>query len=42
MTQQQVARLIGVALQQVHKYENGLSRISADRLYQVAAALDRP
>lgn len=42
MTQQQLARLIGVAFQQVHKYENGLSRISADRLYQVAKALGAP
>jgi len=42
MTQQQLARLIGVAFQQVHKYEYGLSRVSADRLYQIAMALDAP
>jgi len=40
MTQQQLARIIGVAFQQVHKYEHGLSRVSADRLYQIATALD--
>ncbi len=42
MTQQQLARIIGVAFQQVHKYEHGLSRVSADRLYQIATALDTP
>jgi transcriptional regulator with XRE-family HTH domain len=42
MTQQQLARLIGVAFQQIHKYEHGLSRVSADRLYQIATALDAP
>jgi transcriptional regulator with XRE-family HTH domain len=42
MTQQQLARIIGVAFQQVHKYEHGLSRVSADRLYQIATALDSP
>jgi transcriptional regulator with XRE-family HTH domain len=40
MTQQQL--IIGVAFQQVHKYEHGLSRVSADRLYQIATALDSP
>jgi transcriptional regulator with XRE-family HTH domain len=42
MTQQQLAQIIGVAFQQVHKYEHGLSRVSADRLYQIATALDSP
>jgi transcriptional regulator with XRE-family HTH domain len=42
MTQQQLARIIGVAFQQVHKFEHGLSGVSADRLYQIATALDSP
>ena len=42
MTQQRLAQIIGVAFQQVHKYEHGLSRVSADRLYQIATALDTP
>ena len=42
MTQQQLARLIGVAFQQIHKDERGLSRVSVDRLYQIATALDAP
>jgi transcriptional regulator with XRE-family HTH domain len=42
MTQQQLARCIGVAFQQAHKYERGLSRISAGRLYDIAAALQAP
>jgi DNA-binding XRE family transcriptional regulator len=32
MTQQQLAQIIGVAFQQGDKYENGLSRVSADCL----------
>jgi transcriptional regulator with XRE-family HTH domain len=42
MTQQQLARRIGVAFQQAHKYEHGLSRVSAGRLYDIAAALEAP
>jgi transcriptional regulator with XRE-family HTH domain len=42
MTQQKLAQLIGVAFQQAHKYERGLSRISAGRLYHIAAALQAP
>jgi transcriptional regulator with XRE-family HTH domain len=39
LTQQQMAALIGVTYQQAHKYETGINRISAGRLYQVAEAL---
>ena len=42
MTQQQLARRIGVAFQQAHKYEHVLSRVSAGRLYDIAAALEAP
>jgi transcriptional regulator with XRE-family HTH domain len=42
MTQQKLARLIGVAFQQAHKYERGISRISAGRLYRIATALEAP
>ena len=42
ITLQALARQIGVAFQQAHKYERGLSRISAGRLYHLACALDRP
>jgi transcriptional regulator with XRE-family HTH domain len=37
-----LARQIGVGFQQAHKYERGLSRISAGRLYHVACALSVP
>jgi transcriptional regulator with XRE-family HTH domain len=33
-TQQQMADLIGVTYQQAHKYESGMNRIAAGRLYQ--------
>ncbi len=42
ITLQSLARQIGVAFQQAHKYERGLSRISAGRLYHVALALKTP
>jgi transcriptional regulator with XRE-family HTH domain len=42
ITLQALARRIGVAFQQAHKYERGLSRISAGRLYHVACALSVP
>lgn len=42
MTQQKLAELIGVAFQQAHKYEHGISRISVGRLYYIATALQAP
>ena len=40
LTQQQVARMIGVTYQQAHKYESGRNRVSAGRLFDFAQALD--
>jgi ribosome-binding protein aMBF1 (putative translation factor) len=40
LTQQSLAEEVGVASQQIHKYESGISRISAGRLLQIAEALD--
>ena len=39
LTQQQLADLIGVTYQQAHKYERGINRISAGRLYEIAQEL---
>ncbi|MEX0922505.1 MAG: helix-turn-helix transcriptional regulator [Rhodovibrionaceae bacterium] len=39
LTQQQLAELIGVTYQQAHKYERGINRISAGRLFQIARVL---
>ena len=39
LTQQQMAELIGVTYQQAHKYEKGINRIAAGRLYNIAQAL---
>ncbi len=41
-SQQQLAQLIGVTYQQAHKYERGLNRISAGRLYDIARVLNVP
>lgn len=42
LSQQQLAQLIGVTYQQAHKYERGLNRISAGRLYEIALVLSVP
>jgi len=39
LTQQEMADLIGVTYQQAHKYERGINRISAGRLFAVAQIL---
>jgi transcriptional regulator with XRE-family HTH domain len=39
LTQHQVAELIGVTYQQAHKYEKGINRVAAGRLYSIARAL---
>src|ERR1700686_2170077 len=40
LTQQQLANACGVRFQQIQKYECGANRISAARLWRIAAALD--
>lgn len=40
LTQQQLAELIGVTYQQTHKYERGINRVSAGRLYELARVLE--
>lgn len=42
MTQQQLAEKLGVKFQQVQKYETGMNRVSASRLWDVSSALDVP
>jgi transcriptional regulator with XRE-family HTH domain len=42
LTQQQLAASVGVRFQQIQKYECGANRISAARLWRIAAALEVP
>ena len=42
LSQQEMAHLIGVTYQQAHKYERGINRISASRLYDIARVLRVP
>src|SRR6201996_5506142 len=42
LTQQQLADLIGVTYQQAHKYERGINRVSAGRLYEISRVLSVP
>lgn len=39
LTQQQLADLVGITYQQAHKYERGINRVSAGRLYELATVL---
>lgn len=39
LTQQELARMVGITYQQAHKYERGINRVSAGRLYHVANVL---
>jgi transcriptional regulator with XRE-family HTH domain len=42
MTQQQLADRVGIKFQQIQKYETGMNRVSASRLWDVAEALSVP
>lgn len=42
MTQQQLAEAVGIKFQQIQKYETGMNRISASRLWDISEALDVP
>ncbi|NNE89188.1 MAG: helix-turn-helix transcriptional regulator [Silicimonas sp.] len=39
MTQQQLAEKVGIKFQQIQKYETGMNRVSASRLWDIASAL---
>ncbi|WP_102109559.1 helix-turn-helix domain-containing protein [Oceaniglobus roseus] len=42
MTQQQLAEQVGIKFQQIQKYETGMNRISASRLWDIADVLEVP
>ncbi|MGE0830194.1 MAG: helix-turn-helix domain-containing protein, partial [Hyphomonadaceae bacterium] len=42
MSQERLAEKLGVTFQQIQKYEKGVNRIAASRLFGVAKALDVP
>lgn len=39
MTQQQLAEKVGIKFQQIQKYETGMNRVSASRLWDIATTL---
>lgn len=41
-TQQQLASEVGIKFQQIQKYETGMNRVSASRLWDIANVLDVP
>jgi transcriptional regulator with XRE-family HTH domain len=42
MTQQQLGEAVGIKFQQIQKYETGMNRVSASRLYDIATSLEVP
>lgn len=42
MTQQQLAEKVGIKFQQIQKYETGMNRVSASRLWDIAESLTVP
>ena len=42
ITQQQLAEAVGIKFQQIQKYETGMNRVSASRLWDIAESLDVP
>lgn len=42
MTQQQLAERVGIKFQQIQKYETGMNRVSASRLWDISDALEVP
>jgi len=41
-TQQQLAEAVGIKFQQIQKYETGMNRVSASRLWDISNVLDVP
>ena len=42
MTQQQLGDKVGIKFQQIQKYETGANRISASRMWDIAAVMEVP
>jgi transcriptional regulator with XRE-family HTH domain len=42
ISQERLGELLGVSSQQVQKYEKGVNKVSAERLYRIAQALNVP
>lgn len=42
MTQQQLAEKVGIKFQQIQKYETGMNRVSASRLWDISDTLGVP
>lgn len=42
MTQQQLADRVGIKFQQIQKYETGMNRVSASRLFDISREMEVP
>lgn len=42
ISQEKLAEAVGITFQQIQKYERGVNRVSASRLFHIGEALDSP
>lgn len=42
ISQERLAEMLGITFQQVQKYEKGINRVAASRLFDIAGALELP
>jgi len=42
LSQEKLGELVGLTFQQIHKYEIGLNRISASKLYEISQTMEKP
>ena len=42
MTQDELGKAFGISFQQIQKYEKGVNRVSASRLYEICKVLNVP
>ncbi len=42
LTLQELGDLVGIKFQQIHNYETGTNRVSASRMWEIAAAMEVP
>jgi len=42
MSQERLAEILGITFQQIQKYEKGVNRVAAGRLFDLSCALDLP
>ncbi|MDA9818306.1 helix-turn-helix domain-containing protein [Flavobacteriaceae bacterium] len=42
LSQDKLGELVGLTFQQIHKYETGVNRIAAGKLYEISQVMEKP